>query len=429
MNRTILVIGIIFLFIGISINPTIAVLNSKDDNTPPVTWHELNPPEPDGENGWYTYVEVTICAEDLESGVEIILFRLYGGVWQSGPGGNPGNCISILFTAPDDGEPVLIEYTAIDNAGNQAPIKSFSIKYDPTVPTVDHTFEVVGGNQWQGWDLLFTAIATDTTSGMDRVEFYLNEGLQDIVYGSGPIYQWGFRYHGDLQIDVIADAYDRAGNMASDIATWRDKSTSNVLSSSISIPDDTTPPEVELVYDVYWNGVDWFLIFEAICSDDTGIDRVEFTRNSLVQCVCEWEPYQWLVPIENHWNSIICAVAYDYAGNSAEDCIDFRSRSNEIEPLYNCRGIFKIVGFGEEGYILTINKSGPGIFFRHVEILSRDSMDIEGYYFSSEFPFIKSFYKTTRHIVAHKCFVTFEGMIYPGHELIRALAIGDIEWS
>jgi hypothetical protein len=216
MNRTVLVIGIIFLLVGISINPAVAVLNSKDDTTPPVTWHELNPPEPNGENGWYTYVEVTICAEDLESGVKEILISLNNGPWTA----FPGPCAGFLFTNADDGG-ILISYTATDNAGNQAPIKSFTIKLDGTDPIIDCTFEAVGGNPLQGWDLLFTAIASDSESGMDRVEFYLNEGLQDTVYGSGPEYQWGFKYYGDLVVEVRVCAYDSAGNNAWDVASWR----------------------------------------------------------------------------------------------------------------------------------------------------------------------------------------------------------------
>jgi hypothetical protein len=217
------VIWVIFLLVGISINPAVAVLNPGDDTTPPVTWHELNPPEPDGKNGWYSHVDVWICAEDLESGVKDIMVRLYGGSWQT-IHGYP--CATFLFA--EEGS-IPIDYTAVDNAGNQAPVKSFIIKVDGSDPTIDITYDVVGGNPWQGWDLVFTATATDLYSGMDRVEFFLNDGLQDTVYGSGPEYQWGFRYYGDMSIDVRADAYDNVGNMASDVADGKDKTISNVL--------------------------------------------------------------------------------------------------------------------------------------------------------------------------------------------------------
>jgi hypothetical protein len=88
---------------------------------------------------------------------------------------------------------------------------------DQTDPTVDLTYEVVSGNPIQGWVLEFTATATDHTSGMDRVEFYLNEILQSVVSGSGPTYQWSFIYHGGLNIDVRSVGYDIAGNNAIDV--------------------------------------------------------------------------------------------------------------------------------------------------------------------------------------------------------------------
>jgi hypothetical protein len=99
----------------------------------------------------------------------------------------------------------------------------------------------------------------------------------------------------------------------------------------ISKPDDTTPPEVELIF---YMSPTMEPTFEAICSDDTGIDRVEFTFDGSVDCVDINEPYIWLIPYIP-MNHIICAIAYDYAGNSAEDCINFRSRNvenYEIEP-------------------------------------------------------------------------------------------------
>jgi hypothetical protein len=63
----------------------------------------------------------------------------------------------------------------------------------------------------------FTATATDETSLMDKVMFYLNEGHQSTVSGLGPTYQWEFVYHQDFSVDIKAIAYDQAGNFAEDI--------------------------------------------------------------------------------------------------------------------------------------------------------------------------------------------------------------------
>jgi hypothetical protein len=53
MKRKCLAIGIILLFVGVAINPITGISSNRDDTTPPVTTISFNPPEPDGENGWY----------------------------------------------------------------------------------------------------------------------------------------------------------------------------------------------------------------------------------------------------------------------------------------------------------------------------------------------------------------------------------------
>jgi hypothetical protein len=185
------------------------------DGTPPYSWHTLDPPEPDGENGWYVNdILVTICAEDPE---------LAPGIPGSGICGivvngqfYPEDCVTIIIGL-DDGDDVKVEYWVIDCAGNVEDSHTFYIDMDQTDPTVDLTYEVISGNPIQGWVLEFTATCSDATSGMDRVEFFLNGGLQSVVYGSGPTYQWSFIYHGGMYFNIIADAYDIAGNRGSDI--------------------------------------------------------------------------------------------------------------------------------------------------------------------------------------------------------------------
>jgi hypothetical protein len=189
------------------------------DNTNPVSEHTLKPLEPDGEDGWYVSdVKVTLEAndpyvKDVSSGVAEVKYRINDGPVETlhGYGG------TFLLTQEHDGKDVLVEYWAIDNVGNEeTPHNTFTIDMDQTNPTVELDYEVTGGNQIKGWDLLFTATATDKTSGMSRVEFFFNGLYQETVVGPGPTYEWGFTYHGGLNLIIRADGYDIAGNMESD---------------------------------------------------------------------------------------------------------------------------------------------------------------------------------------------------------------------
>jgi hypothetical protein len=192
------------------------------DDTDPVSQHSIYPPNPDGENGWYVSdVEVTLEAYDpmsydVSSGADFINYRVNDGTTQTIDG---DEVIEGTFsiTQADDKDDVKVEYWAVDNVGNVEDSHTFYIDMDQTDPTVDLTYEVISGNPIQGWVLEFTATCSDATSGMDRVEFFLNKVLQTVVSGSGPTYQWSFIFHGDFVIDIRADAYDIAGNRGFDI--------------------------------------------------------------------------------------------------------------------------------------------------------------------------------------------------------------------
>ncbi|KYK34851.1 MAG: hypothetical protein AYK22_04675 [Thermoplasmatales archaeon SG8-52-3] len=219
----------------------------NDDTTPPVTTYSLDPPEPDGNNGWYVSdVNVTLNATDDFSGVEEIRYTINGGAEHVITGDNGS------FILSEDGDDILIEYWAIDNADNvETPKNSFIIDIDQTEPDISLTYYITGW-KW-GWNFEFTAEATDYCSGMERVEFYMNDMKISIIYGSGPIYTWkvtvpGYpentfnvrgliydlhinddfvkfktlivrisKYYQDFDYLIIrAYAFDKAGNIASD---------------------------------------------------------------------------------------------------------------------------------------------------------------------------------------------------------------------
>jgi len=233
-----LALGIIVLFIGVTITPTIGMPSYFDDIIPPVTTISFDPLEPNGENGWYvSNVNVTLNASDDNTGVNITKYRINGGIWYN---------YTELFILDADGEDILIEFYSIDYAGNQEEVKSFEIDIDKTKPLVSLTYEVIGENQSGGWDLRFWATAVDDTSGMNRVEFFENSILQCVGYGPGPSYYWNmvlypnflvFGLIRDLNIsedfikffsiiifitwnypvpDIKVYAYDNAGNWAFD---------------------------------------------------------------------------------------------------------------------------------------------------------------------------------------------------------------------
>ncbi len=176
------VFGIIVLFISMIIIPSNGNMIFFDDTKPPVTTHELDPPMPDGNNDWYVSdVNMTLNATDDISGVKEIKYQVDGGTVQTFPG-DTGK-----FVVTTDSTMHTIKYWAIDNAGNVEQQHTFNFKQDQTQPWIELTYE--WGGDKPPFKFYFIANATDTTSGMERVEFYMDYELKKTVYGSGPDYR------------------------------------------------------------------------------------------------------------------------------------------------------------------------------------------------------------------------------------------------
>lgn len=180
-----LVIGIIVLFIVMSIIPSSGNVVVIDDNTPPVTTCTLDPPYPDGLNGWYVSdITVTLNATDDMSGVDFIKYLLDDNDW-------------LTYTQPFkvyDGYH-RITYYAVDKAGNvEQPSEVLRFKVDLTDPEIKRfVWEAYKENQ--KWYVKFTVKCSETLSGMDRVEFYMEEELWFTDYDEP--YEWTLEWSED----------------------------------------------------------------------------------------------------------------------------------------------------------------------------------------------------------------------------------------
>ena len=163
----------------------LAIPYGNDDTTPPVTTYTLDPPEPDGLNGWYVSdINITLNATDDMSGVKEIHYSI-NGVWGVIEGSNG------TFVVTNDGWDIEIKYWAIDNTGNVEPKNTIMplINMDKTPPRGSFNYEF-GHNSLYGWILILSMNATDHPSGMNRVEFYMDDILQETITGCGPLYEW-----------------------------------------------------------------------------------------------------------------------------------------------------------------------------------------------------------------------------------------------
>jgi hypothetical protein len=178
---------------GLSAEGPIWGFSTLLDVTPPESNHELTGSV--GENDWYTScVTVTLEATDDVSGVEYVYYKLNEEGW---------TVYTACFDVCDDGIYDLLYY-AIDYAGNQEPENHVEFKIDQTAPTITLTATAQNTLKTQ-W--LFEAEVNDETSGVARVEFYVD----DEFIGEATSEPWEYSYEGSGKT-AQAIVYDTAGN-------------------------------------------------------------------------------------------------------------------------------------------------------------------------------------------------------------------------
>jgi hypothetical protein len=186
------------------------------DDTPPLTTPLLSGLR--GDNGWFigNSVIIHLSAVDLFSGTNYTMYNLYGTgyVTYNGP--------IIMHAAGNQGEHSLLYYS-VDTVGNKEKEKNQTFGIDSEAPLVSiekpkdgrvyvlnvllpgHrvTTTIVG-------PLRSIVKASDTGSGVDRVEFYVNGNLVRI--DTIPPYSLGInRLPNNADVLFTVKAYDHAG--------------------------------------------------------------------------------------------------------------------------------------------------------------------------------------------------------------------------
>ena len=137
------------------------------DTGAPATEHDLDPPEPNGEDGWYTSpVGVTLTATDAESEVAETSYRIDGGAWTP---------YSAPFTVSADGEHQVSYYSA-DDQGNEEEPKSFDLALDQAAPQT--TAQLNGAPPGPTYDgpVTLTLTASDAASSVAGSEYRIDGG-------------------------------------------------------------------------------------------------------------------------------------------------------------------------------------------------------------------------------------------------------------
>jgi hypothetical protein len=188
-----LVCGIIVLFLGMSSIPMAGSvpLDKEQSIIPKSCFDGIIINGTMGQNGWYVSPVWVI----LDFPGNFIYFKIDDGTWQK---------YTIPFVVTTD-RPHTVSCYYIDNEGHHSDTYYASFKIDQTPPDWEGVvFDKIGHNYYKIY-----AEVSDATSGVNRVEFYLNDHLIYTDYKAP--YEWFYKGPSFNPSSIV---YDNAGNSA-----------------------------------------------------------------------------------------------------------------------------------------------------------------------------------------------------------------------
>lgn len=193
---------------------------SNVDSTPPETAAEMNPADPDGENGWYkNQVTVTLSATDTKPGVASTFYSLDGGTtWET---------YTAPFVVSQDGTN-NVKYYSVDKAGNTEQVLTLDpINLDQTRPEIN--IEGLADERYLDDETVtVNYTVSDNISGVNHSSVVALLDGQPLVNGTViPLYKLSLGEH-----VLTVSGVDQAGNPASATRSFK---TSTSISSLIQL--------------------------------------------------------------------------------------------------------------------------------------------------------------------------------------------------
>ena len=288
------------------------------DNTPPSVSFS-NPSDGDVVNGT---VSLTVSASDSGSGIDHVSYyndsidsnHLIG----SSTDGNSNYQVSWDTTLTSDGSHTLYA-VAYDKAGNSQ-TTSITVTVDNSPPYVSITSPSKGS--WVSGAVLIQVSASDSNSGIDKVEFYVDNVLQYTATSSPYEWTWPTSSWSDGQHTVKVIAYNGAGETSEDSATY------NV---------DNTPPSISVNSPASGSWVNGIVNISATASDSgSGVKNMTITIQNIGQVALVNGTsiyYNWDTTTVADGDYIIWINSTDNVGNKATQTITVHVDNSPPQPF------------------------------------------------------------------------------------------------
>ncbi len=265
------------------------------DSMPPVAQAVLE--SPNGTNGWYASQPlggVTLSGNDgAGSGIDRLAYRFDGnGNWT-------------VFSTPFElleGQHVL-QSVAVDRAGNESLVSEYPYRLDISNPSA--ALNSPGAGSYFQRTLLAEVSASDSVSGISKVELWLNE----VCIGTANAQPWEFSVdlaaRPDSEYGLKAIAYDQAGR--------------SCATPVIAVRKDATPPVTEITAPVGDRWLRGMVAIQASITDNFEVANAEFyvddrliDRRTSFPWTAAWDSST----IQNGYHQIK-VIGRDQAGNES----------------------------------------------------------------------------------------------------------------
>jgi parallel beta-helix repeat protein len=264
----------------------------KIDQTSPTTTISLDPPSPNGGNGWYiSAVTVTLSATDEYSGVGSTWYKIDTGSWQ---------LYTVPFIVSSSGEHT-IQYFSYDTAGNIEDAYSIEVNIDTIPPVTEHEFHgLLGEEGWFVTNVTVTLSAEDELSGVNYTEYKLDTGNWIVYSGSFIVTENGNH-------TLYYYSVDLAGM------------TEQTNEATFRIDHDTKPPTTIHHFDGIMGNNDWFTsnVIVTLTTIDISPSGVNHTYYKLDDDI-EWIEYTQPFSVTEDSAHVLYYYSVDMVGNEED---------------------------------------------------------------------------------------------------------------
>ena len=142
------------------------------------------------------------------------------------------------------------------------------------------------------WYVTFTCDSSDDMKDIDRVEFYIDDGLMAVIDGSGPVWAFTMEWTEAMESCIFKFVfYGLEGDTAEVIIDG----------------SDVAPLDVEVTWEVYKEDGQWYVTFT--CESAESIDRIEvFINDELMETMAGPGPFGFTI----EWTKSITTSTFKF---------------------------------------------------------------------------------------------------------------------